>query len=229
MKKILTGVPALLMLALPLIASAHEHGTYMINGVPYQIVIGSLNEPVAVDDKTGVDLTVSKCNTSACAATMGPDGDMDGPAGPGVTGLDQTLKVTLKARSQSKTLSLAPGDSDGKYTAEFYPTVATTISYELTGTINNTPVDLTYTCAPAGSSMSTENNAAVKLSDKVTQTSIAGAFGCPIEKTNLGFPQPSASIASLASAGNADMTWWGIGLGALGSVLGLAALSRKRS
>ena len=85
---------------LPLVASAHEHATYTIDGAPYQIVIGSLNEPVAVDDKTGVDLTVNKCYTAACTATKGPDGDMDGPAGTPVTGLESTLKVELVAGDQ---------------------------------------------------------------------------------------------------------------------------------
>jgi len=93
---------------IPFVASAHEHGTYQIGKNYYQIVIGLLNEPVAVDDKTGVDLTVSKCFNSACMAKMSADGDMDGPAGTPVTGLDQTLKVELQAGGQTKQFALNP-------------------------------------------------------------------------------------------------------------------------
>jgi len=194
----------------------------------YQIVIGSLNEPLVVDDKTGIDLTVTKCATSACAPTMGDDGDMDGPAGAPVTGLDGTLKVTLKAGGQVKTMALIPQyGEDGKYTAPFYPTVATTLSYELTGTIADTPVDLTFACIPEGTPKAALDTTAVTLSDTVTQMSVSGGFGCPLEKADYGFPEPSASIVSLEGAGSNGQ--WALGLAALALVVGIFALMRKRS
>jgi hypothetical protein len=39
-------------------AFAHERQLYTIGGQDYLIVIGSLNEPIIVDDKSGVDLRV---------------------------------------------------------------------------------------------------------------------------------------------------------------------------
>jgi hypothetical protein len=228
MKKITTAIPALLLLALPFAASAHEMATYSIGGQMYQIVIGSLNEPLIVDDKTGIDLTVTKCSTSACAPTMNSDGDMDGPAGPPVTGLDQTLKVTLGAGGQKKTLALTPQyGQDGKYTAPFYPTVATTLSYEFTGTIAGTPVDLTYTCIPEGTPNAPQNTTPVKLSDAVTQMSTSGGFGCPLEKADYGFPEKSADIRSLEGQGqNGELA---LGVAALAFVVGVYALIRRRS
>jgi hypothetical protein len=232
MNKLKIVLPGLLALALPFVASAHEMATYKIGGSMYQMVIGSLNEPVAVDDKTGVDLTVSKCFTAACAPTMNSDGDMDGPAGTPVDGLDQTLKVTLAAGGQKKTMALAPQyGADGKYTAPFYPTVATTLSYELTGTINNTPVDLTFTCIPEGTPKAALDKTEKQLSDGVTQMSASGGFGCPVAKEGLGFPEPSASISSLvASAGGANNIAEGsIALGVVALALSIVALVRRRS
>jgi hypothetical protein len=231
MRHIKIVLPTLLMLGLPIVASAHEMATYKIGDSMYQIVIGSLNEPVMVDDKTGIDLTVSKCYTSACAPTKGPDGDMDGPAGDPVTGLDQSLKVTLIAGDQKKTMTLSPQyGQDGKYTAPFYPTVATTLSYEFTGTINNTPVDLTYTCLPDGTPKAALDSTQKQLSSGVTQMSTSGGFGCPIPKEDLGFPVPSASLTSLASAtsGANNLADIGIGIGVLALVLSGFALMRKR-
>ena len=228
MKKITTAIPALLLLALPFAASAHEVATYSVQGQMYQIVVGSLNEPVAVDDKTGIDLTVTKCSTASCAPTMNSDGDMDGPAGTPVTGLDQTLKVTLSAAGEKKTLALTPQYGQaGKYTAPFYPTVATTLSYEFTGTIAGTPVDLTYTCIPAGTPKADKNTTPVKLSDAVTQMSVSGGFGCPNEKADLGFPESSADVVSLKGAGQNGQ--WALVVSALALVVGVYALMRRRS
>jgi hypothetical protein len=199
MKKIPFIIPVLIAAALPLAASAHEVDTYKIGNSYYQIVIGSLNEPVAVDDKTGVDLRVTKCYTAACAPTRGDDGDMDGPAGTPVTGLEDSLKVTLKAAGKEKTLDISPQyGKDGAYSAAYYPTVATTMSYQLKGEISGTPVDLTFTCM-AEHSMATTDTTQKELSDGVTQTSHSGAFGCPGDKGSLGFPEVSASVRELAS------------------------------
>jgi hypothetical protein len=231
MNKLKILLPAILSLSLPFVASAHQVSTYKIGNANYQIVIGSLNEPVAVDDKTGVDLTVSKCFTASCAPTRNSDGDMDGPAGSPVTGLDQTLKVTLLAADQKKTMSLTPQYGvDGKYSAPFYPTVATTLSYELTGTINNMPVDLTFTCLPEGTPKAALDTTQKELSDGVTQTSSSGGFGCPVAKEDLGFPEQSASVSSLSSeAGSAKtMSEVAIGLGVVVLILAGVALVRPR-
>jgi len=197
----------------------------------YQIVIGSLNEPLVVDDKTGIDLTVSKCATTSCSPTMGPDGDMDGPGGSAVTGLDQTLKVELIAGNQKKTMALTPQyGKDGAYTAPFYPTVATSLAYHFTGNINGTPVDLTYTCIPEGSPTASDNTTPTTLSDSVTQMSVGGGFGCPIAKEDLGFPVPSASISALSQAAgsastNADI---GIAIAVVAVIMGAWALMKGR-
>ena len=104
MKKILSAAAVLgVLLLAPLTALAHEHDMFQIGDKQYQFVVGSLNEPVVVDDKTGVDLTVT---SGGGAPTRSPDGGMDGPptkSAP-VTGLDKTLQVEISAGSQKKVL-----------------------------------------------------------------------------------------------------------------------------
>ena len=74
----------LCILVFSLGASAHENHTYRIGDKVYQINIGSLNEPVVVDDKTGLDLRVEHPAVGKGEPTP-------------VTGLDQTLKVEIPA------------------------------------------------------------------------------------------------------------------------------------
>lgn len=233
MQKKIISVAVGALTFLPLIASAHEVATYSVNGQMYQIVIGSLNEPLVVDDKTGIDLTVTKCSTASCMPTMNADGDMDGPAGTPVTGLDQSLKVTLSAGGQKKTLTLTPQyGQPGKYSAPFYPTIATTLSYEFKGTIAGAPIDLTYACIPEGTPKAPLNTTPVKLSDSVTQMSTSGGFGCPLEKADLGFPEPSASLGSLSSGitTTRDIALAGLALAFVALVLaGTGRMRRKNS
>jgi len=204
MKKYYVAMPlvitTLLVTVLPQIASAHAHYTFQIGNKTYQLVVGSLNEPLIVDDKSGLDLTVTQ---GGGMPTMGPDGDMDGPpvAGMAVSGLEKTLKVEMDAGSQKKTMDLRPAyGKPGGYTTVFYPTVQTTFSYRLFGTIDNVPVDISFTCNPAGHSQTADDKSMVKLSNTVTQTAKSGAFGCAEAKSDYGFPAQSASLYDLNGA-----------------------------
>ena len=67
---------ALMIVAAPLLASAHERRVYQIGNKDYTLVVGFVNEPVTVDDKAGVYLSVMLGND---APTMNSDGHMDGP------------------------------------------------------------------------------------------------------------------------------------------------------
>lgn len=218
MKRI--AVFALLILVLPVTALAHEVQVFEINGEEYQFVIGSLNEPLVVDDKSGVDLRVSMPEHAGMAAT-------DHHAANGaVTGLEETLKVELIAGDKKKTLDFSPVyNTPGSYKAPFYPTVATTLSYRVFGTINETPVDLTFSCSPAGHTVAEEDTNRVQISENVFRVSKTGSYGCPTEKADMGFPEASASVADIQNS--AGMGMWGIGLGALGIALAGFALMRK--
>jgi hypothetical protein len=168
-------------------AFAHERQLYTIGGQDYLIVIGSLNEPIFVDDKSGVDLRV---------LTADPNNPMNSTAEGAVPveGLEETVQVELGAGNVTKVLQLEPAFGEpGAYEAPFYPTVATTLTYRLFGTINNTPVDLTLTCTPTGEAGATPDNSTVQVSEGVVRKGIEGGYGCPAPVTDAGFPEPLMS------------------------------------
>ncbi len=221
---LLTAILSVLSLSLAAVASAHEHDAFQIGDKQYQFVVGSLNEPVVVDDKTGVDLTL----TSGGMPTMGPDGDMDGPPtnSVAITGLEKTLKVEISAGDKKQTFDLVPAyGKPGGYYATFYPTVQTTFAYRFFGTVDNNPVDITFNCNPAPSSVQGEDKTAVQLSDKVRRISKAGAFGCPLAKANLGFPEPSVSNNDLAAKVNSLNTGSSKSLAVTALVLSVLAIA----
>jgi hypothetical protein len=168
-------------------AFAHERQLYTIGDQDYLIVIGSLNEPLFVDDKSGVDLRV---------VTADPNNPMNSSAAGAVPveGLDQTLQVEVGAGNKTKVMQLEPAFGEpGAYEAAFYPTVATTLTYRLFGTINNTPVDLTFTCTPTGEAGASADNSTVPISNGVVRKGIEGGYGCPAPVSDAGFPEPLMS------------------------------------
>ena len=194
MKKIIFSAISLAFLTLaPLAASAHERQVFDIGGTKYLFVVGSLNEPVAVDDKSGVDLRIK-------IADPNNPGDSASIASKPVAGLDQTLKVELSAGGKKKVMNLTPAYGDpGAYRAVFFPTVQTTFTYRVFGSINNTPVNLSFSCNPAGHPAGEENKEVVVVSEGVSRVLQVGAFGCPTPKEELGFPELAPTLNSLAT------------------------------
>lgn len=192
-----TNVPALTgALALAVLVSlvsvtpqafAHQRQLYTIGDQYYLIVIGSLNEPIFVDDKSGVDLRVLRAD---------PNNPMNSSAEGAVPveGLEETVQVEIGAGNNTKVLQLEPAFGEpGAYEAPFYPTVATTLTYRLFGTINNTPVDLTFTCTPTGEAGAAADNSTVQISEGVVRKGIEGGYGCPAPLSDAGFPEPLIS------------------------------------
>lgn len=201
----------LIALAVPVFASAHEVQVFEIKGTQYQVVIGSLNEPLVVDDKSGVDLRVSQ------VAGNKP-----------VEGLESTLRVELIAGDKKKELPLGTVyGTPGSYKAPFYPTVATTLSYRVFGEISGTPFNVTFTCSAAGHASAPEDKTRVEISEGVTRVSKTGSYGCPSPKADQGFPEPSAEVQVLKNEGgsNSMVPFAALGLSAV--ALGIA-LSRRR-
>ncbi len=200
-------------------ASAHQREVLQIGDKQYLFVIGSLNEPVVVDDKTGVDLRVK------LADPVKPS-DSASPNAKPVTGLNETLKIELQAGGKKKTLNLEPAYNDpGAYRAAFYPTVATTYAYRVFGTLNNTQVDLLFSCNPAGHPVAPEDAMQTVVSTGVTRTFKAGAFGCPSAKEGFGFPEPSKELATV---GDTNMkALWALSTAALVVALGALVKVKK--
>ncbi len=164
-------IPFFLLFLFPFCALAHETREYEINGVPYEIIVGSLNEPVIVDDKTGVSVELVR------------DGKF-------LVGAQESLQVEMIAGDKKRTVDLSPVyGAEGQYKYNFIATVPTTLTYRVFGTLENTAVDLSFTCNPAGHPQSEENATRTAISDGVVQTLKKGAFGCPQPKEDFGFPE----------------------------------------
>ena len=175
------------------LAAAHERDTFKIGAKYYTLIVGSLNEPFVVDNISGVDLRVAQ----VAAASVDGSGKPTGKGSP-VTGLERTLKVELAAGDKKATLSFDPSDqAPGAYAADFIPTVQTTYSYRIFGTIDAAAVDLTFTCVAGEVSETAEDRSQVKVSDTITRISKVGGFGCPAPRKALGFPEPSLSSYEL--------------------------------
>lgn len=202
------------VLFVPLGAFAHEHQVFEINGASYEITIGSLNEPVSVDDKSGVDFRVAK----RIGATEKTEP---------VTGLESSLNVELGAGDKKKVLSFSPVYGvPGSYKASFYPTVATTYSYRVFGSLENTPFDVTFTCSPAGHAQATDDTTRVEVSPGVFRVLKSGSYGCPAEKSTQGFPEETTSLLSLKETGEDSMVAYGAAITAL-LALGVALVRRS--
>lgn len=215
MRKTIAGGILALVAVMPFTVSAHEHQAFEINGEYYSFTIGSLNEPIIVDDKTGVDFRAMKG---------------EGAAAVPVIGLEETLQVELIAGDKTKVLDFSPVyGSEGAYKAPFYPTVATTLSYRVFGTIEGTPFEYTFTCSPAGHATAEEDTSRVEVADGVVRVLKTGSYGCPAEKAPMGFPEESADMVSLKTPteDGGDMVSYGAGALAL-LALGVAFLRRRQ-
>lgn len=221
------GLATTLFLA-PLSAFAHANQVFRIGDRSYSFEAGSLNEPLIVDDKSGVYLNVS---LAADEATEGGGEDHHANAESAVLGLEQTLKVELIAGEKKKTLDLTPiRDEPGGYSATFIPTIPTTFTYRFFGTINNVPVDISFACNPAGHPQTEEDSTEVPMGENVTRILKRGAFGCPRPKEDIGFPEPATALYTLNErTQNAGIDWGVVGaiLGGLGLVAGAGAWMKK--
>ncbi len=177
------------VLLLSAFSVAHERQLFEIGGKDYLFIVGSLNEPVFVDDKSGVDLRV-------LWADVNDSMNSKAPGAKPVTGLEKTLQVELSAGGKKTIQALKPRYNDaGAYDSPFYPTVATTLTYRVFGSINGTAVDLSFTSIEGehGSEVMKGNDV---LSPGVVRKARAGGFGSP--KARTGFPEPYLSNSQVA-------------------------------
>ena len=165
--------------------SAHERRLYTIGDQDYLFVVGSINEPVYVDDQSGVTASVSfpdptdSMNSQANGTTP-------------VEGLN--LKADVSAGGKNMTLDLEPAFGEaGAYEAVFYPTIATTYNYTVYGDINGTAFRDTFTCSPVGESEPVQDNSTVTVSEGVTRIGQSGGFGCIESRGDLSFPEQYVS------------------------------------
>ncbi|MGA6923793.1 MAG: hypothetical protein WBY22_12785 [Nitrososphaeraceae archaeon] len=183
------------------VAFAHQRQLFTIGDKDYLFVVGSLGEPLYIDQKSGVDFS---------AFWPDPSDPVDSRANGSkpIEGLENMLKVEVVAGDKNKTFDFEPAFMNpGHYEAPFFPTVETTYNYTLFGVINGTNFRATWTCSPAGGEGTLiSNNSTVEISPNVTRKSMMGSFGCPQPLSEAGFPEPMMSnqeiVKKLAEIGN---------------------------
>ena len=118
----------MLVLASTGVASAHERR----NVGPYTFVIGFIVEPALTNEPNGLDLRIT--NT----ATNEP-----------VTGAEQGLKFAVTQGGVTKEFPVRSRfGMPGAYTADFIPTKAGQYLFQVTGNINDTPINERFESGP---------------------------------------------------------------------------------
>lgn len=236
MKRIIAAVLTVVaFIGAPLVAGAHERQVFNIGGTDYIFVVGSLGEPIVVDDKTGIELRVKKADPKAPT-------DANATGAIPVVDLEKTLKVELIAGDKKTTLDISPAYKDpGAYKNTFFPTIATTYTYRFFGTINDTPVDLSFACNPAGHVAAPEETTEVSVTEGVVRKFKAGQFGCPLAKEELGFPEPTMTMVGMhedaehhmsgvmTAVNERSSSGAALAFGLLGVVMGALALWKSRA
>lgn len=98
----------------------------------YTIVVGFIDEPVYVGQKSGLEFFVDKGDTP-------------------VEGLEQTLKAEVIYQDQHRDLPIeARFGTDGAYQSVFFPTAAGPYTFHISGTINDQAIDESFTSSPEG-------------------------------------------------------------------------------
>jgi hypothetical protein len=186
-------------------AFAHQRQLFTIGDKDYLFVVGSIGEPLYVDQKSGVAMSAYWPDPSD------PVNSQANGTKP-IEGLESMLKVDVSAGDKNKTLNFEPAFGEpGSYEAPFYPTVETTYNYTVFGNINGTNFKATWTCNPAGGEGTPiSDNSTVEISPNVTRKSMMGSFGCPQPLSAAGFPEPMMSnqeiVQKLVELENATRT-----------------------
>ena len=179
---VFTAAAALVVL-LAFTAPAFAHGKTTVGD--YDIEIGFHNEPAYLGQPNSLDLFVTNSKT-----------------GEKVNGLEKTLKAELIFGSSKTELPIYPQDEvDGAYGADVVPTAVGDYTWHITGTINDTPVDISMTSSP-------------------------DTFDSVETMAKYEFPKPAPSASELAGQVDAAnrTAQIGIGVGAVGALLGLIGL-----
>ncbi len=166
--------------------SAHESRLYNIGNKDYWITVGSIGEPVFVDDKSGAEVFIKTADQSNLL-------DRNSNGTRMVEGMEKNLKFEVSAGDKKKVFEIEPAWKDpGHYEAVFYPTIETTYKYRLFGTIDKIPLSLDFQCQTTEGE-GKQDNSTKQISDGVIQKAQSGGFGCINSRADASFPEPYVS------------------------------------
>ncbi|MGH2663391.1 MAG: hypothetical protein ACRDH8_11425 [Actinomycetota bacterium] len=183
-------------------ASAHE-----VREVgDYTFVVGWYDEPAFANAKNGPEVTIT-----------------DARENPIEEGVELSIEITFEG--ESATYELEPAFSEpNNYQADLFPTRPGTYEFHVTGTVEGQEIDETFTSGPDTFSdiedpgevaFPVEDPAISELADQVEQ--VAGQVSA----------EDSATPDDVSSA--RTLGWVGIAVGALGLLVAIIALARRRT
>jgi hypothetical protein len=188
-RKIVWGAmaAALIVLAAPLVALAHEKVTVG----PYTVEVGWVDEPPLVGVKNAVAINIT--NTDSSEPIEGVN----------------TLEVSVSTGGKTLKLDLLPLSEDlpGQYAATFIPTRRGVYTVKLSGKIEDTAVD---------------------VSQDIEEVAEAAALQFPEPLVDTQALTQTASRAEAAANSANTTALIGVGVGALGLLVGLFSLIRSR-
>ncbi|MEZ4529501.1 MAG: hypothetical protein R2855_00605 [Thermomicrobiales bacterium] len=121
------------------LVSAHEHRE--VGG--YTFVVGFLNEPAVQGEVNAVSVRITKAAPADATPAAGEDEVAEVP----VEGLELTVEVILGDQKVSLPMEPKWGDP-GHYVAYLIPTQPGDYSFHVTGEIEGTAIDETFTAGP---------------------------------------------------------------------------------
>jgi hypothetical protein len=144
------SIAAILLLALAMTASAHEHREVG----DYEFTVGFTGEPALVGEPNGLDLRVQ----------LGHGDD-----GTPVEGLQESLQAEITFGGETRELPLrARFGMPGAYTSDIIPTAEGAYTFRIFGTIEGMDVDESFTSGP-------DTFAEVESTDEISFPAVAAA------------------------------------------------------
>jgi hypothetical protein len=178
------AILAALVVAVAGIGTAAAHEQREVG--EYTFTVGMLDEPVFTGLRSGLDLRVARGEEP-------------------VEGLEESLDATVTFGSETRDLEISPAFGEpGAYRSVFFPTAAGPYTFHITGDIEGTPVDETFSAGP----------------DTFGEVQDVSAGQFPVQ-----FPATGDVVRDAeAGAGAATSATIALGLGAAGLVAGVVAI-----